>query len=120
MANWKGIGLSLGKSLLATQGISLGNAGGRGRTPRRRRRRGRGPDYPAILAGFREVLQDELDDEALEGVDQAIVLLAQIIIEERREEEEEDTAESYQGIARGDRLPKQRKKRAPVKKKVKP
>ena len=86
MANWKNIGLAFGKTLLATQGISLGNAG----APRRRRRRGRGPDLPGILVGFREVLDDELDDEALEEFDSGIVLLAQLIIEKRREEEEEE------------------------------
>ena len=123
MANWKHIGLAFGKTLLATQGISLDKAigRGRGRAPRRRRRRGRGPDLPGILADFREVLQDELDDEALEEVDQAIVLLAQIIIEERREEEEEPAEPSYQADrARRPASTKQRpKKRAPAKKKVK-
>ena len=88
MANWKNIGLAFGKTLLATQGISLGKDSGR--SPRRRRRRGRGPDYPAVATGFREVLQDELSDGELEEVDSAIVLLAQLIIEERREEEDED------------------------------
>ena len=88
MANWKNIGLAFGKTLLATQGISLDKA--IGRTPRRRRRRGRGTDYPLIATGFREVLQDELSDEELEEVDQAIVLWAQLIIEERREEEDEE------------------------------
>ena len=75
MGNWKNIGLSLGKSLLATQGISLGNAGGR--EPRRRRRRRKIPDLAAIFADFREVLQDELSDGELQEVDEAIVWLAQ-------------------------------------------
>ena len=119
MANWKRIGLAFGETLLATQGISLDAAIGRGRAPRRRRRRGRGPDLPGILVGFREVLDDELDDEALEEFDQGIVLLAQRIIEERRENEDEESAESYQAIARGDRLPPRPKKRASAKKKAK-
>ena len=93
MANWKNIGLSLGKSLLATQGISLGNAGGRAPRRRRRRRNRKIPDLAAIFADFREVLHDELSDGELQEVDEAIVWLAQTIIEERREEEEEEDEE---------------------------
>ena len=111
MAKWKNIGLAFGKTLLATQGISLGNAGGR--TPRRRRRRRNRkiPDLAAIFADFREVLQDELSDAELEEVDEAIVWLAQAIIEERREEEEDEEEEPAP--------PPRLKQRTPTTKKVK-
>ena len=90
MAKWKKTLLALGTGFLDTQGISLGNAGGRAPRRRRRRRNRKIPDLAAIFAGIREVLQDELSDGELQEFDEAIVWLAQTIIEERREEEEDE------------------------------
>ena len=114
MANWKKFALDLGLGVLANQGIPLDKLIKR---PRRRRRRGRGTDYQFIATGFREVLQDELDDEALEELDSGIVLLAQQIIQEHQEEEEVEEVEEAPPPRRRKRTAK--KKRAPARKKPK-
>ena len=87
MANWKNIGLALGKGLLATQGIALDQI--LERSPQRRRRRRGSIDYAAIAAGIRNVLKRELVDDELEEIDMVTVELARLIIGERQPEEEE-------------------------------
>ena len=86
MAKWGKIGLTLGKGLLASQGISLDQLISR---PKRQRRRRRGStDYAAIAAGIREVLMAELSDDELGEVEFVVIEMARLVIQERQDEEE--------------------------------
>ena len=115
MANWKNIGLVLGKGLLASQGIPLDQIINRPKRRRRRRERRELPDIAALAVAFREVLQDELSDRELEEVDSAIVWLAQLIIEERQEDVVEEEEDDNPGMV----TPRRKRRRKTPKKKAK-
>ena len=110
MANWKGIGLAFGKSLLATQGISIDQI--IDRPPRRRRRRG-SIDYAAIAGGFHDVLKRELTDDERGEVEMVVIEIARRIIEDRQPEEEK--APPPRRKRRKRTTKKKAKKRSPTK-----
>ena len=88
MANWKGLGMAFGKSLLATQGISLDQIIER---PPRRRRRNRGSiDYANLAAGIRKVLKRELTDDELGEVEMVVIEIARLVIADRQPEDEKE------------------------------